>query len=147
MQKITPFLWLNCNVDEAAAYYISVFNNSSVISTTPGQDGNVMAVTVNLDGQVLVLFNGGPHFTLNEAFSLSVSCNSQEEIDEKWNTLCEGGTPSRCGWLKDKYGVSWQIVPHHLGSLLFNPDPEKAKRAMQAMMGMGKLIIADLENA
>lgn len=141
MQKVTPFLWFNDRVEEAAQFYTTVFN-ASVISANP------MSAMVDIEGQVLILFAGGPMFPQTPAFSLSVNCTTQEEIDEKWNKLiADGGKPSRCGWLEDKYGVSWQIVPDILGSLLGNPDREKADRAMQAMLKMDKLVIADLQAA
>lgn len=142
MQKITPFLWYDGKAEEAAKLYTSIFENSKVLNTSP------MSVTIELDGQLLVLFNGGPMFKFTEAFSLSVDCNSQEEIDEKWEKLIAGGgQESRCGWLKDKYGLSWQIIPSVLGKLISGPDQEKSQRAMQAMFKMNKIIIKDLQDA
>ena len=148
MQKITPFLWFDGRVQEAAEFYTSIFKNSKVLSTMPGPDNNPMSATVQLEGQEYILFNGGPMFKLNESISLFVSCDSQEEIDEKWEKLtADGGNESRCGWLKDKFGLSWQIIPPVLGKLLGDKDREKANRVMQAMLTMNKIIIADLEKA
>lgn len=148
MQKITPFLWYNGQVEDALNFYTAIFKNASVQSVSRmGPGGKVMSATVELEGQLLHLFNGGPMFQFNEAISLFISCDNQEEIDYYWNKLCEGGQPSRCGWLKDRFGLSWQVVPASLGSLLHHPDPAKAQRTMQAMLQMGKLIIKDLEDA
>lgn len=142
MKKITPFLWYDGKAEEAAALYTSIFPNSKVLSTNP------MSATIELEGQTLILFNGGPMFKFNEAFSLSVSCESQQEIDEKWNKLiADGGQESRCGWLKDKYGMSWQIVPAVLGKLIGGPDREKSQRAMNAMLKMNKMVIQELQDA
>ncbi len=142
MQKVTPFLWYNDGVEEAAKLYASVFSNTKILSS------NHMSATVDIDGQVLILFNGGPHYKQTPAFSLSVNCETQQEIDQKWAALlADGGKPSRCGWLEDKFGVSWQIVPSILGSLIGNPNREKADRAMQAMLKMEKMDIATLQRA
>ncbi|CAN5825571.1 VOC family protein [soil metagenome] len=142
MQKITPFLWYDGKAEEAANFYTSIFQNSKVLSANP------MSATIEVEGQTLILFNGGPMFRFNEAFSLSVNCETQEEIDEKWSKLiADGGQESRCGWLKDKYGLSWQIVPSVLGKLIGGPDREKSKRAMDAMLKMNKMIIKDLQDA
>ncbi|MEO5644491.1 MAG: VOC family protein [Bacteroidia bacterium] len=142
MQKITPFLWYDGKAEEAANLYTSIFKNSKVISTNP------MSATIEVEGQTLILFNGGPMFKFTEAFSLSFKCETQEEIDEKWEKLiADGGQESRCGWLKDKYGLSWQIVPSVLGKLIGGPDREKSKRAMNAMLKMNKMIIKDLQDA
>ncbi len=142
MQKVTPFLWFNGGVEEAAKLYASVFSNTKILSSNP------MSATVDIDGQVLILFNGGPHYKQTPAFSLSVNCETQQEIDEKWDALiADGGAPSRCGWLVDKFGVSWQIVPSILGSLLGSTDRQKADRAMQAMLKMEKMDIAALQSA
>lgn len=141
MQKITPFLWFDNNAQEAARFYCSVFKDSKIVSQTP------MMTEINLAGQELILFNGGPNFSFNEANSLFVSCETQEEVDSYWNALAEGGTPGQCGWLKDKYGLSWQIVPSALGSLLGDPDKEKSSRTMQTMLRMSKLDIAKLKQA
>jgi len=147
MQKITPFLWYNDNAEEAANFYISVFKNGKILTTMPGPGGKVMGLSFELEGQVFQALNGGPHFKFTEAISLFVSCDTQEEIDDKWEKLSAGGEKSRCGWLKDKYGLSWQIVPPILGKYLADKDPQKAQRVMQAMMQMGKIVIADLEKA
>ncbi|MDQ3111725.1 MAG: VOC family protein [Bacteroidota bacterium] len=145
--KITPFLWFNGKAGEAADFYTSIFKNSKVLGSSPGPEG-IMSATVELEGQRLILFNGGPMFKFTEAFSLSVSCETQEEIDEKWEKLIAGGgQESRCGWLKDKYGLSWQIVPPILEKLLSDPDQEKSKRALNAMFKMNKIIIKDLQDA
>ncbi len=141
MQKITPFLWFNDNAQEAARFYCSIFNDSKLVSDTP------MMAEINIAGQELILFNGGPNFSFTPANSLFVSCQTQEEIDAYWRALTQGGKPGQCGWLQDKYGLSWQIVPAILGSLLGNPDKEKSSRAMQAMLQMSKLDIAALTKA
>ena len=141
MQKITPFLWYSGNVDEAVDFYTSVFKSSKVISKNP------MGATIELEGQQLNLFNGGPLFPFTEAISLYVNCDTQDEIDYYWEALTQGGQESRCGWLKDKFGLSWQIVPSVLGSLLWDKDRKKADAAMQAMLKMGKLDIKMLQNA
>lgn len=148
MQKITPFLWFNDNAEEAANFYTSIFKNSKVTSTMPGPGGTVMGVSFILDGQEFQALNGGPMFKFTEAISMFVRCETQEEIDFFWNKLTvDGGQESRCGWLKDKFGLSWQIVPPVLGQLLSDKDGAKAGRAMQAMLKMNKIIIADLLNA
>lgn len=142
MQKVTPFLWFNGRVEEAAAFYQTVFDNVKILSA------NAMSATVEIEGQLLILFNGGPMYQQTPAFSLSVNCASQEEIDAKWDKLiANGGAPSRCGWLVDKFGVSWQIVPANLGSLIGGPDANGANRAVQAMLKMDKLDIQALEDA
>jgi predicted 3-demethylubiquinone-9 3-methyltransferase (glyoxalase superfamily) len=147
MQKITPFLWYDGKVEEAMNFYTGIFKNSKIISAMPGPGGSVMSATIELNGQQLVLFNGGPMFKFTEAVSLFVSCDTQEEIDEFWDKLSEGGQKSRCGWLKDKFGLSWQIVPPILGQLLGDKDAAKSQRVMSAMLQMNKLIIADLQKA
>ena len=147
MQKITPFLWYNNQAEEAAKYYSTVFKNVKIVSYM-GQPGQAMGVTVEIEGEELILFNGGPTFQFTPAISLFVSVNSQAEIDELWEKLCaDGGLPNQCGWLQDKYGVSWQIVPTVLPELLNHPDRDKANRTMQAMLKMSKLVIKDLEEA
>ncbi len=147
MQKITPFLWYNDQAEEAAKFYSSVFKNVKILSYM-GKPGQAMGVTVAIEGQEFILFNGGPMFQFTPAFSLFVNAETQEEIDELWEKLCaDGGMPSKCGWLQDKYGVSWQIIPPVLSELLNHPDRDKANRAMQAMLKMTKLIIKDLEEA
>ena len=147
MQKITPFLWFNDNAEEAMNFYVSIFKNSKVISVMPGANGKASGVTFELEGITFYGLNGGPYFKLNEAFSLFVDCKTQDEIDELWEKLSEGGEKSKCGWLKDKFGLSWQIIPTVLGKMLQDPNPEKANKAMQAMLSMGKLNIAELEKA
>lgn len=153
MQKITPFLWFNNNAEEAMNHYTSIFKNSKIVSVSrygdagPGPKGTVMTGTFEIEGQQFYVLNGGPQFKFTEAISLFVNCETQDEVDELWAKLSEGGEESRCGWLKDKFGLSWQIVPAILGKLLNSPDKEKSKRAMQAMMQMGKLDIAALQKA
>ena len=141
-QRVTPFLWYPSEAEKAAETYVKIFGGSSrIVSTTP------MSVEFELEGQRLVGFNGGPYKEFNEAISLSVSCADQAEVDYFWEKLVEGGTPSRCGWLKDRWGLSWQVVPKGLPGLLFGSDPAGAQRAMQAMMPMAKLDIGVLERA
>jgi predicted 3-demethylubiquinone-9 3-methyltransferase (glyoxalase superfamily) len=153
MQKITPFLMFNDQADEAINFYISIFKNSRIIEASrygeggPGRAGTIMSATFELEGQRLMAFNGGPHFSFSEGASLFVSCRTQEEVDELWEKLSEGGEKSRCGWVKDRFGLSWQIVPTALGELLGDPDPEKSQRVLQAMLQMGKIDIAGLKRA
>ena len=153
MQKITPCLWFDTEGEEAAQFYTSVFPNSRIVevarygSAGPRAEGTVMTVSFELDGQSFIALNGGPDFKFNEAISLSVDCESQDEVDSYWNALTEGGEEGPCGWLKDKYGVSWQIVPRVLTELIGDPDQEKAQRVMAAMLQMGKIEIAELEKA
>jgi predicted 3-demethylubiquinone-9 3-methyltransferase (glyoxalase superfamily) len=147
MQKITPFLWFDGKAEEAANFYVSVFKNSKVVSVTPGPNGTVMSATFQLNGQDFFALNGGPQFTFSPAVSFFVNCESQEEVDELWEKLSEGGKKERCGWLKDKYGLSWQIIPAVLGKLLRDKDPAKADRVMQAMLQMDKIDIKRLEQA
>jgi predicted 3-demethylubiquinone-9 3-methyltransferase (glyoxalase superfamily) len=153
MQKITPFLWFNDNAEEAMNFYVSIFKNSKVGKVTrytdagPGPKGTAMSVTFELEGQTFMALNGGPQFRFTEAISLFVSCESQQEVDELWEKLSAGGEKSRCGWLKDKFGLSWQIIPSALGEALSDKDPAKAKRAMQAMLQMDKIDIARLKQA
>lgn len=147
MQKVTPFLWFNDNAEEAVDFYKGIFKDAEVADVMRAGD-NVMGATIVLGGQRLTLFNGGPMFQLNEAFSLYVSCDTQEEIDYYWNALiANGGKESRCGWLEDKFGMSWQIVPPILGRYLSDANRTKANSVMQAMMGMNKLDIAKLQAA
>lgn len=143
MPKITPFLWFNDDAEAAMKFYISVFPNAEIIETNQGQGGG----TFRLGKQEYIAFNGGPQFKFNEAVSLFVSCETQAEVDEYWEKLSAGGQTSRCGWLKDKFGLSWQIVPTVLGELLGDPDPAKAKRVLEAMLKMTKLEIKDLQAA
>ncbi len=157
MQKITPFLWFDNQAEEAANFYTSVFKNSKIGSVArygeegaavSGQpNGSVMTVEFELEGQKFVALNGGPLFTFSPAISFVVNCEAQEEVDELWEKLSEGGETQRCGWLKDKYGVSWQIVPTVLVEMLQDKDAEKAKRVMNAMLQMDKIDIAGLKQA
>jgi predicted 3-demethylubiquinone-9 3-methyltransferase (glyoxalase superfamily) len=154
MNKITPFLWYDSQAEEAAKFYTSIFENSRITKTTrygeagPGPKGSVMTVDFELAGQSYIALNGGPHFQFNEAISLSIDCKSQEEVDHYWSRLtADGGQESQCGWLKDKFGLSWQVNPSILGQLLSDPDPEKSKRVMNAMLTMKKIDIPALERA
>jgi predicted 3-demethylubiquinone-9 3-methyltransferase (glyoxalase superfamily) len=154
MPKISPFLWFNNQAEEAANFYVSVFKNSKINHVSrygeagPGPKGSAMVVDFELDGQKVLALNGGPHFKLSEAFSFSVECDSQQEGDYFWTKLMEGGgEPQPCGWLKDRYGLSWQVNPKILGQLLSDPDPQKSKRVMEAMLQMKKIVIADLQKA
>jgi predicted 3-demethylubiquinone-9 3-methyltransferase (glyoxalase superfamily) len=153
MQKLTPCLWFDTEGEEAATFYTSVFPNSKILELTrygsagPRAEGMVMTVTFELDGQRFIALNGGPDFAFNEAISFEVSCKSQEEVDAFWSKLSEGGEEGPCGWLKDKFGVSWQIVPMRLEELLKDPDEEKAQRVMAAMLKMKKIEIDALERA
>ena len=142
MNKITPFLWFESQAEEAMNYYVSVFKNSKVLSSNP------QSVNFILDGQEFFGLNAGPQFKFNEAVSFLVNCEDQKEVDYYWNKLiADGGEESMCGWLKDKYGLSWQIIPKQLGELMGDPDPEKAQRVLQAMLKMQKIIVADLQKA
>jgi predicted 3-demethylubiquinone-9 3-methyltransferase (glyoxalase superfamily) len=153
MQKITPFLWFDNNAEEAMNFYVSIFKNSKIVSVSrygeggPGPAGSVMTGTFQLEGQEFMALNGGPHFKFTEAISLFVSCETQEEVDELWEKLSEGGQESRCGWLKDKFGLSWQIIPKALGMMLQDKDREKSKRVMNAMLQMDKIDIKRLKQA
>ena len=147
MQKISPFLWLNDKAEEAAKFYVSIFKNSRIISTMPGPSGTVMGVDFELEGQNFKALNGGPQFSFTPALSLFVSCENQQEVDELWEKLSAGGQKERCGWLRDRYGLSWQIIPRVLGELLGAKDRAKAGKAMQAMMQMDKIDIEALKRA
>jgi predicted 3-demethylubiquinone-9 3-methyltransferase (glyoxalase superfamily) len=153
MQKISPFLWFDGQAEEAANFYVSIFPNSKVKrigrygEAGPGPAGSVMTVEFVLDGQTFIALNGGPQFKFTEAVSFSVDCKDQAEVDRYWNALSAGGEPGPCGWLKDKFGLSWQVNPGVLGRMLNDPDPKKAKRVMEAMLKMGKIDIAALERA
>jgi predicted 3-demethylubiquinone-9 3-methyltransferase (glyoxalase superfamily) len=153
MQKITPCLWFDTEGEEAAQFYTSIFPNSRIVEVTrygsagPRAEGTVMTVTFELDGQRFIALNGGPDFTFNEAISLSVDCETQDEVDSYWDALTADGEEGPCGWLKDKYGVSWQIVPKVLTELIADPDQEKGQRVMAAMLQMGKIEISELEKA
>ncbi len=152
-QRITPNLWFDGQAEEAAAFYVSVFPNSRIVGTTrypeggPGPAGTVMTVEFELDGQRVVGINGGPQFRFTEALSLEISCADQAEVDHYWERLSEGGEEGPCGWLKDRYGLSWQVVPEGMDQLFADPDPARAQRAMQAMLGMRKLDAAALRAA
>ena len=153
MQKIVTFLWYDNQAEEAVNLYTSIFPDSKIVDVAryseagPGPTGSVMTITFELAGQRFMALNGGPEFKFTEAISLMVNCQTQEEVDELWGKLSDGGQPGPCGWLKDRYGLSWQIVPTVLGELLQDPDPEKSNRVVQAMLKMGKLDIAALLNA
>ena len=148
MNKITPFLWFDGKAEEAMRFYVSIFRNSKVLSVSPGPNGKAMSVTFELEGQAFMALNGGPEFKFTEAISLFVSCTTQEEVDDLWAKLtADGGEESRCGWLKDKYGLSWQIIPTALMEMLGDQDPEKAGRAMEAMLTMSKIDIKALRAA
>ncbi|HKH17363.1 MAG TPA: VOC family protein [Solirubrobacteraceae bacterium] len=152
-QKIIPNLWFDTEAEEAAGFYTNVFKNSRIVNVThyteagPRAAGMVMTVEFELDGQRFVGINGGPEFTFDEAVSFQISCETQDDVDYYWERLSEGGEEGRCGWLKDRYGLSWQVVPTGIEELFADPDPERARRAMQAMLGMGKLDIAALLSA
>jgi predicted 3-demethylubiquinone-9 3-methyltransferase (glyoxalase superfamily) len=147
MQKITPFLWFDGKAEEAMQFYVSIFKNSKIVSTMPGPDGKVLTGTFQLEGQQFMALNGGPQFKFTEAISLFVNCETQAEVDDLWNKLTAGGAESQCGWLKDKFGLSWQIIPSVLGRLLGDKDRVKANRVMQAMLQMKKIDIAKLQQA
>ncbi|MBI4166699.1 MAG: VOC family protein [Acidobacteria bacterium] len=155
MQRITPFLWFDNNAEEAANFYIGIFKNSKILNITtrygeagPGPRGSVMTISFQLEGQEFIALNGGPHFKFTEAISLMVNCQSQEEVDVLWDKLTAGGgQPVDCGWLKDKFGLSWQITPTVLLEMVGDKDPAKSKRVMEAMMKMKKLDIAALKRA
>ena len=153
MQKITPFLWFDGNAEEAMNFYTSVFKNSKILAVSrygeggPGQKGSVMTGTFTVEGQEFIVLNGGPQFKFTEAVSFFVKCDTQAEIDELWEKLSAGGQKGRCGWLKDKFGLSWQIVPPVLSQLLGDKDPAKSKRVLEAMLKMDKIDIDALKKA
>jgi predicted 3-demethylubiquinone-9 3-methyltransferase (glyoxalase superfamily) len=153
MPKITPFLWFDNNAEEAMNFYISIFKNSKVLNVTrygnagPGPKGTVMTAEFELDGQEYVALNGGPIFKFTEAISFVVNCETQEDVDHYWEKLSDGGQKSRCGWLKDKFGLSWQVVPTILAELIADKDPEKSQRVMEAMLRMDKIEIEPLKRA
>ena len=153
MQRITTFLWFTDNAEEAANFYTSIFKHSKIKEVSrygdagPGPKGTAMVVKFELDGQEFLALNGGPQFTFTEAISLLVSCKDQKEIDHYWEALSAGGEKVQCGWLKDQFGLSWQIVPENMGELMAPKDPAKAARAMKAMLQMTKIDIAALKNA
>ncbi|QCB97584.1 VOC family protein [Arthrobacter sp. PAMC25564] len=152
-EKITTCLWFDTQAEEAAEFYVSVFDGSRVLNVArygdggPGPAGQAITVQFEIDGRTFTALNGGPAFSFNEAVSFVIGCASQKEVDRYWSALTDGGTESRCGWLKDRYGVSWQVIPSVLGQLVGGPDPDGAQRAMQAMLGMRKLDIAALQRA
>lgn len=147
MQKISPFLWFDQQAEEAAKFYVSIFKDSRILNLMPGPEGKVLGVNFELEGQNFKALNGGPQFKFTPAISLFVNCETQAEVDELWEKLSAGGKAGRCGWLEDKYGLSWQIIPKQLGELLGSKDREKAGRAMQAMMQMDKIDIETLKRA
>jgi predicted 3-demethylubiquinone-9 3-methyltransferase (glyoxalase superfamily) len=152
-QRITPFLWFNDKAEEAMNFYTSIFKNSKVLNVSrygdagPGPSGTVMSATFELDGQEFMALNGGPEFNFTEAISFFVKCETQQEVDDLWQKLTDGGEESQCGWLKDKYGLSWQIIPNALGEMLGDKDPDKAGRVMRAMFQMRKIDIKTLQEA
>ena len=146
MNKVTPFLWFDHEAEEAMNFYVSVFKNSKVTSVNR-VDGRVMTVNFELDGQPFIALNAGPHFKFNEAVSFFINCDTQEEVDMFWDRLSEGGEKSQCGWLKDRWGLSWQVVPRTLTRLMGDPDPVKSKAVLDAMLKMRKIVIADLQQA
>jgi len=153
MQRITTCLWFDNNAEEAVNFYTSIFKNSKVLEVSrwgeggPGPEGSVLTMRFQLEGQEFQALNGGPQFKFTEAISLSVDCQSQEEVDELWEKLSEGGSEDQCAWLKDRFGLSWQIVPRALPELLADPDPEKSKRVIEAMLKMKKIDIKALQEA
>ncbi len=153
MQKITPFLWFNDQAEEAIEFYTSIFNNAKIVEThylpesRPGAGKRLMTATFQLEGQQFMALNGGPMFQFSPAISLFVNCANQSEVDKLWQTLSAGGTEQQCGWVRDKFGISWQIIPRQLGELMGDPNPQKAQAVMGAMMQMHKINIAELEQA
>jgi predicted 3-demethylubiquinone-9 3-methyltransferase (glyoxalase superfamily) len=153
MQKITPFLWFDDNAEEAVNFYVSVFKNSKIGKVArygkagPGPEGTVMTATFELEGQQFIALNAGPKFKFTEAISFVVNCETQKEVDEFWEKLSQGGEKGRCGWLKDKFGLSWQIVPTALGKMMSDSDPARSNRVMKAVLQMDKLDIAGLKRA
>jgi predicted 3-demethylubiquinone-9 3-methyltransferase (glyoxalase superfamily) len=146
MPKITPFLWFDDNAEEAVNFYASTFKNAKVLSVNR-RGGKVLVVNFEIEGQQFMALNGGPMFKFTEAISLFVNCETQQEVDELWEKLSEGGSKGQCGWLKDKYGLSWQIIPRALMKLMSDPDPQKSNAVFQAMMKMNKIVIEDLKRA
>ena len=157
LQRITPFLWFDSQAEEAAKFYVSIFKNSKILTiarygkagaeASGRPNGSVMTVKFVLDGQEFVALNGGPHFKLNEAISFVVNCETQKEIDEFWEKLSQGGQTDQCGWLKDKFGVSWQVIPDSLGEMMMHPESGNSEAVMEAVLKMGKLDIRTLERA
>jgi len=153
-QKITPFLWFDDNAEEAINFYVSIFRNSRIVRTSrygdagPGPKGTVMSATFELEGQTFQALNGGPHFKFTPAISLFVSCDTQEEVDYYWDRLLAGGgKPTQCGWLTDRFGLSWQVIPRQLGEMLGDKDPQRSQRVMKAMLAMVKIDVAALKRA
>jgi len=147
MQRITTFLMFDGKTDAAVRFYTDTFPDSEIVESTPGPDGKIMSAVFRLAGQEFMAFDGGPYFTFSNGISLFVKCETQDEIDEYYDRLSEGGEKQPCGWLKDKFGISWQIIPPILGDLIRDPDRAKAERAMQAMLKMHKIDIAELKRA
>ena len=148
MKKITPFLWFDTQAEEAMNFYVSIFKNSNILGITPGPNGVASSVSFELEGQEFIGFNAGPEFKFNEAISMFVNCQTQEEVDELWEKLSSGsGEEGQCGWVKDKFGLWWQIIPTALGKLMGDPDPAKAERVRDAMLKMHKIEIAELKQA
>ncbi len=153
MQKITPCLWFNFNAEEAVQYYLSIFESGRILEESrygdaiPELEGKILTMRFELEGQVLLALNGGPQFPFSEAISLFVDCETQSEVDHYWDRLCAGGSPGRCGWLKDKFGLSWQIVPRSLVTMLQDDDTQRSARVMRAMMAMSKIEVGELEKA
>jgi predicted 3-demethylubiquinone-9 3-methyltransferase (glyoxalase superfamily) len=147
MQKIVPFLWFDGKAEEAAKFYVSLFENSKVVGVMPGPQGTAMGVTFQLEGQEFYALNGGPQFKFTPAISLFVNCETQQEVDDLWKKLSAGGREDQCGWLQDRYGLSWQIIPTVLGKMLGDKDREKANRVMQAMLQMKKIDVKGLQRA
>jgi predicted 3-demethylubiquinone-9 3-methyltransferase (glyoxalase superfamily) len=152
VQKIVTFLWFDDRAEEAMNFYVSIFRNSKILNVSrlegaPGAHGQVMSGSFQLEGQEFMALNGGPQFRFTEAVSLFVNCETQAEVDELWGKLSEGGSKDRCGWLKDKFGLSWQIIPTALGRMLGDKDPVKARRVMEAMLQMSKIDVAALKRA
>lgn len=153
MQKITPFLWFDGNAEEAANFYTSIFKHSKILNVArygdagPGPKGSAMTVTFELEGQQFIALNGGPHYTFSPAISLFVNCETQAEVDELWNQLTAGGKDVQCGWLQDKFGLSWQIIPKQLMELMSDKDPAKSQRVFKAMLKMTKIDIEGLQRA
>ncbi len=153
MQKITPFLWFDDQAEEAMTFYTRIFKDSEIVSVTryseagPGPEGSVMTATFRLNGQEFIALNGGPEFAFTPAISFFVHCETQQEVDTFWEKLSAGGKPGQCGWLTDKFGVSWQIIPKILGELLADPDPAKSQRVMEAMLQMSKIDVQALQRA
>lgn len=147
MPKLTPFLWFEQHAEEAAAFYTSVFPNSKIIGKSPGPGGGVLTVSFELDGKPFVGLNGGPKYKFTEAVSFVIDCPTQDDVDYYWSKLSDGGQEQQCGWLKDKYGVSWQVIPDSLIELLNDPDPGRSQRAIQSMLKMRRIDIAEIRRA